>query len=330
MKKLLLVLFLFIITTNWQVIYAWNYSSHALTGIIAYHLMDSDTRNKVLDLIKHHPRYNEDFIDAITDTSKFWTKTEKEHWIFARIAFWPDIARGFENEARDKYHHSTWHYINLGVFPNEEIKEKFGPTLPSNTNLYYSEASEFERMNIMEALDYVTDQFESKTITLSEKAVFLCWMFHLVGDLHQPLHSSAMFTPRLFSKGDRGGNSIKVGKYNLHSTWDWALGGEKDLSNLAEILKTIGKDQVTIVWDDYGKHVFNFNGWLEESYSLAKSKAYSETVRDTVLSAENSISAEFPTFTMSDEYKLNMKEAAEERVILAGQRLSELLGLLVR
>ena len=86
MKKLLLVLFLCIITTNWHVIYAWNYSSHALTGIIAYNLMDTESRNNVLNLIELHPRYQEDFIDAMPDTSKYWTQTEREQWIFAQIA----------------------------------------------------------------------------------------------------------------------------------------------------------------------------------------------------------------------------------------------------
>ena len=62
---------------------------------------------------------------------------------------------------------------------------------------------------------------KSEETTDMDKAILLCWLFHLVGDIHQPLHCSAMFTPRLFSEGDRGGNSIKVGKYNLHSTWDF-------------------------------------------------------------------------------------------------------------
>ncbi|UCH64639.1 MAG: S1/P1 nuclease [Ignavibacterium sp.] len=329
MKQFLLILFLFIITTNSQLMYAWNYSSHALTGIITYKLMDTNSRNKVLELITHHPRYKEDFVDAMPDTSKYWDQTQKERWIFAQISFWPDIARGFDGETREKYHHGTWHYINLGVFPNEELKKQFGSTLPSNTKLNYDENSEFERMNIMEALDYITNEFESKEATKEEKAVLLCWLFHLVCDIHQPLHTSAMFTPRLFSEGDRGGNSIRVGNYNLHSTWDWALGGEKDLIKLAEFLTEIRKDYISIFDDSGTNRIFNFSAWLKESYSLAKSEAYSKAVRDTVLSAENSNSCEFPSFTMSDEYKLNMEEAAKERVIIAGYRLSELLGVLL-
>ena len=328
MRRILLFLLLFLSASNWQIIYTWNSSSHGIVAIIAYDLMDTESRNKVLNLIKHHPRYKEDFIDALPDTSKFWTQTEREQWIFAQIARWSDIARGFKDEMRDKYHHSTWHYINLGVFPNEKLKDEFGASLPSNTNLIYNDASEFERMNIMEALGYISEQFESEATTKMEKAVLLCWLFHLVGDLHQPLHSSAMFTPRLFSKGDRGGNSIKVGKYNLHSTWDWALGGEREISKMADFSDAIRKDEKLNSIGINANEELNFNRWLEESYSLAKSIAYTEDVRDTVASAENSNSTEFPSFTMNDEYKFNMEEAAKERVVQAGYRLSAILDLI--
>lgn len=328
MRRILLFLLLFLSASNWQIIYTWNSSSHGIVAIIAYDLMDTESRNKVLDLIKHHPRYKEDFIDALPDTSKFWTQTEREQWIFAQIARWSDIARGFKDEMRDKYHHSTWHYINLGVFPNEKLKDEFGTSLPSNTNLIYNDASEFERMNIMEALGYISEQFESEATTKMEKAVLLCWLFHLVGDLHQPLHSSAMFTPRLFSKGDRGGNSIKVGKYNLHSTWDWALGGEREISKMADFSDAIRKDEKLNSIGINANEELNFNRWLEESYSLAKSIAYTEDVRDTVASAENSNSTEFPSFTMNNQYKYNMEEAAKERVVQAGYRLSAILDLI--
>ena len=231
----------------------------------------------------------------------------------------------FKDEVRNEYHHSTWHYINLGVFPNEKLKEEFGTTLPSNTNLNYNKDSDYERMNIMEALDYLSKQFELDTNTKEEKAVLLCWLFHLVGDLHQPLHTTAMFTPRLFTEGDRGGNSIKVGKYNLHSTWDWALGGEKEISKFAEYSEDVRKDEKFNSVGTNAMEELNFNNWLEESYIIAKSIAYTTAVRDTVLSAENSSSSEPPVFTMDYEHKYNMKEIAKGRVVQAGYRLSAIV-----
>ena len=63
----------------------------------------------------------------------------------------------------------------------------------------------------------------------ANKAVVLCWIFHLVGDVHQPLHVVSMFTPEL-PDGDRGGNLIFVRPrpdsppMRLHAFWDNATG----------------------------------------------------------------------------------------------------------
>jgi hypothetical protein len=42
-----------------------------------------------------------------------------------------------------------------------------------------------------------------KSGTDEEKAVYMTWLFHLVGDIHQPLHYAAEFSQR-FLDGDRG------------------------------------------------------------------------------------------------------------------------------
>ena len=57
------------------------------------------------------------------------------------------------------------------------------------------------------------------------RGLLLAWLFHDVGDIHQPLHSSALFSTRLFPDGDRGGNSVKTREAgNLHSLWDGFAG----------------------------------------------------------------------------------------------------------
>ena len=37
-----------------------------------------------------------------------------------------------------------------------------------------------------------------------ERAVAMCWVFHLIGDAHQPLHVTQLYSTQ-FPKGDRGG-----------------------------------------------------------------------------------------------------------------------------
>ena len=42
------------------------------------------------------------------------------------------------------------------------------------------------------------------------KAIALAWLFHLVGDVHQPLHTAQLFTID-YPNGDRGGRKTACG-----------------------------------------------------------------------------------------------------------------------
>jgi hypothetical protein len=58
----------------------------------------------------------------------------------------------------------------------------------------------------------------------SEQALFARYLVHIVGDIHQPLHSVSLFNAT-YPSGDRGGNSQKIiilneSTQNLHSFWD--------------------------------------------------------------------------------------------------------------
>lgn len=45
--------------------------------------------------------------------------------------------------------------------------------------------------------------------TTVERALFARYLVHVAGDIHQPLHSVALFN-ETFPTGDRGGNSLKI------------------------------------------------------------------------------------------------------------------------
>jgi hypothetical protein len=61
--------------------------------------------------------------------------------------------------------------------------------------------------------------------TWSAGAIALAWLFHLVGDIHQSLHTAQLFTAE-YPRGDRGGNEICVRvtqagqPMDLHKFWD--------------------------------------------------------------------------------------------------------------
>ena len=58
----------------------------------------------------------------------------------------------------------------------------------------------------------------------AERALFARYLVHVAGDIHQPLHSVALYN-KTYPDGDRGGNSLTMyyqngTKTNLHSFWD--------------------------------------------------------------------------------------------------------------
>ena len=69
------------------------------------------------------------------------------------------------------------------------------------------------------------------------KAIALAWLFHLVGDIHQPLHTAQLFTVD-YPQGDRGGNEICVQvtqtgqPMDLHRFWDGVITSSSNLTRL--------------------------------------------------------------------------------------------------
>lgn len=45
--------------------------------------------------------------------------------------------------------------------------------------------------------------------TTAQRALFARYLIHVVGDIHQPLHSVSLYN-QTFPSGDRGGNSLKI------------------------------------------------------------------------------------------------------------------------
>jgi hypothetical protein len=93
-----------------------------------------------------------------------------------------------------------------------------------------------------EPVNILTAIAENERIVKNEtdperKAIALAWLFHLVGDIHQPLHVSQIFTLD-YPNGDRGGNEIcvRVTQFgqpmDLHRFWDGVITSSQNLTRL--------------------------------------------------------------------------------------------------
>jgi len=157
---------------------------------------------RVVALMKSHPQAALFDMEVASPVPE----AERTQALFMYMATWADDIRGVR-----EYDHPKWHYVNIPYVPSENADQSNG-TPPDPENI-------LSALSINVAI--VRDPLSSD----AEKAIALCWLFHLVGDLHQPLHVISMMTPEL-PDGDRGGNLIFVRPspdtppMRLHAFWD--------------------------------------------------------------------------------------------------------------
>lgn len=148
----------------------------------------------------------------------------------------------------------------------------------------------------------------------------LFFMIHFVGDLHQPLHATTMFSGR-FPKGDMGGNLFKI-EYmdygNLHSFWDSGASQWKDFERplssagyaaLNSTARDLMNEYPISTFTEELKE-FSAKKWAEESFGYA---------RDFVYSA-----AEAPA-PLADAYVKQAMKLCRRQVALGGYRLAQVL-----
>jgi hypothetical protein len=98
-RRVLCLLLAFLLTV--QPAMAWSECGHHIIAVLAYDLMKPEQQKRVIELLKHHPRFAEDFNEP--EKAK---KTETlDHFIIGNAGYWPDIAR-----SQPKYNRPNWHY----------------------------------------------------------------------------------------------------------------------------------------------------------------------------------------------------------------------------
>ena len=296
---------------------AWHETGHKATAAIAFGEISFERQRAVISALRAHPRFEEDFQSLMPADVLRGSEFEKGRWLFEQASIWPDLVAMRDDEVRNRYHRSRWHYINLTVWLTDEDRGVLERKLDHNR------ATEFtpplrQNLNIVQALRGNVQIWHDADASDAEKAVALCWILHLIGDLHQPLHTVALFSQAFFPHGDRGGNNIEVRRgdeiRNLHAVWD-AL--PSDLDNLdpsAGTLLSIPSDEVS---DEA------IDEWLRHHARLADKFVYTNDVKAQLL--ESLQDRKLPTLVLSHEYIVSARTIARRQVNLAGQRIARLI-----
>ena len=271
---------------------------------IAYRSLPQALQEEYTELLKSHPDY-EQWLYAY---EKQTVDLPLGEYLFMQASFWPDVIRRQGNE----HDFPTWHYTNFPLTPAVLIGQE--------TAIQETITPENDVINgFQKSMDLLFDSTQSAEI----RAVYLSWIIHLVGDAHQPLHCVALVN-EIYPEGDRGGNSFFVRPtkqsegMNLHSFWDGLLGRSGDIRNARNEATRL----LITGFEGYNESEgVNIRTWVLEGRLLAITYVYLNGALPPTVYEDREAAALLP-----GDYASNAKSIAEERAVLAGYRLSNVLS----
>jgi hypothetical protein len=301
-------------------LHAWDATGHRLSVYVAYHSLTQTQREYWHDVLQHHPRFDTDFERAMPDAIAAASRDEQTRWLLGQAAVWPDLARGLPEAIRPRFNQPDWHWID-GAWVRDQAATQGNlyvdtrplPDIagaPADNSRFATHAS-----NVLTALERARWQLEHET-DAAQRAIALCWLLHLIGDIHQPLHTGGLVSATLFPAGDRGGNAIRTRGGNLHAAWDRALRGPE----LNDSLTALNRRAVGLA----GQQAFTPTTWLHESRSILLRQVYPSSVIANVRRSEKT-DDRLGSTTLSSRYQDNMKQTASIRIAEAGVRISSTL-----
>lgn len=310
LRKMMPVLFVFVVLIGAALpALAWDDSGHKITAYIAWQRMTPDVRERVLKILLAAPE------DSTIGTYYFPYGSQnvdaRKRDFFMVMATWADLIRDRNFEVRmKKYHRSNWHYDDQ-FWTSKDGKIEYLKA-PDDGGQALTRIDEFVKVINGKATD-------------SEKAVAIAWLEHLIGDIHQPLHSSARVTDTE-PKGDQGGNTFSLTpkdtprdkQENLHWFWDSiVVRNIPNTKNVCDIdfLEPLANGFMKKYPFDKMKGRLALSdpaSWAKESLTFAQNDVFSADLKR----------GEMP----SDKYKKKGLKIAEERLTLAGYRMGEIFN----
>ena len=290
---------------------AWSMGGHRVTGVIAAREIATrspHTAEKLIAIMREHPAAGA-FITRLDDAGA--DPQARLERLFAEIAQWPDEVRGgpFKN-----FHRGNWHTYGLPFV--------IGGFVPANTWPIPDE-------NMLWALRENTLIAGDPAAAAADRAVALCWIFHLVGDLHQPLHAASLYSIE-FPDGDRYGARAWVLQPNggetvsLHYFWDSVVQRSQSMPEVIKTATQLREAYPHGSLDEMRARPYrgaeSYEKWtLEESHRLAISAVYREGRLSGAAIRKNAQ-------RLDEDYVTSARALAARRMALSGHRLAEVLS----
>jgi hypothetical protein len=293
--------------------FAWHDTGHMLVAQVAYLRLTPAAKAKV-DTLFAPPQGGRRPLVFLC-AGYYTAETCEKIYDPVTIAVWMDDFRG--DSLNDPY--GVWHYVDYPFFDGVPENPLVGP----------------ESENALARINWATNSLREELAhekredagRAKREAELTGFLYHLVGDVHQPLHATARVTAA-HPEGDQGGNLFKIQMpqetriTNLHAFWD-AAGGAFGFQSPKRPLDQAGKARILALAEELMKENpadsipesknLDPHDWVMESYNLARAVTYKNITEG---------SAPTPAYT-EEAQKLSRK-----RLALAGYRLAGVLNSL--
>src|ERR1017187_5281931 len=160
----ILTLLLFSHSISW----AWSSPGHMAIAAIAYRDLSATEKDKIAEILRHHPEYEKWKANYTPDVPNLNLET----YVFMRASTWPDEIRRKGNP----YDHPEWHYIDYPLEP---------PAFPDKP-------SPFPTNDILSGISQSSKVIQDPNSSPAARGAYFSWLIHLVGDIHQQLHCSTL------------------------------------------------------------------------------------------------------------------------------------------
>lgn len=352
----LLRLFLLLPLSLLSTAHAWWDGGHKVIAYIAYDHLTPQERAWVMTHLEANPTHEELFLEKIkAELPADAPEETRQRWYFGQAAVWADLIRyssGYSNAQtiKDTFDRPDRHYTDFPVFTSEAARLALKEHDTDPVTAWTPDLIEPDtKLNSMQAFAKIEAQVPDTSLPLPDRAVELMWLFHLVGDTHQPCHCAQLFDPEKFPAGDRGGNGVMIlglkrkspGDMNsdvLHAYWDSLFNGptnaHPDILQRADRLKampalwTSGRASIAVT-DPFA--------WLKEGRALARTHVYTPALLERIAKGraeaiekksrsqgtriEHTVMASM-TAPALEAYTANARSIADQQAVIGGLRLA--------
>ncbi|HET7464923.1 MAG TPA: S1/P1 nuclease [Longimicrobium sp.] len=283
--------------------YAWDGFGHRIVAQIAWDNMTPAARANAIQLLRAASSNTRLLFPA--QPGPLNDAQQQQQFLHASI--WPDLIRGSSFDVPDR------HFVN--IFWRQQQDFSTPQPLPGHavTGMLLNDLPRF------------ATAVRNHQGSPAQRAIELAWIIHLVGDIHQPLHSSARVTP-LDPNGDRGGGLFILApephKVTLHNLWDQIVdrqeprqGGETEDAYIRRLATAF---EARFPRNSFGAeiNVISPTRWAQRSVEIAQQAVYRSPL----------VRGQMPDVA---GYQRPALAVAEPRIALAGYRLAELLNTIL-